>query len=232
MTYKYYFLLLHIFIFSHVLPAYAGTIIVFSGHSCSGKSTMARLLSKKINAECLCEPEESEWPLVARKWHDYYASTAMLAMRQFWIPLYIDAQKMRNAGNTVLIDTYFLKTVGYYIDKPGMEWLVPADDPYLPLLKQMYQIDEAQFPDADCVVLFDTSLQDWKKFLQSRGRQWDNNLGFDESFARSKEYVDAATIAHCQKYHIKLIHFKQEFGDPNVQAERLKEILIAEKVIE
>lgn len=192
---------------------------------------MARLISKKINAECLCEPEESEWPIVARKWHDYYASTAMLAMRQFWIPLYMDADKMRNSDSIVLIDTYFLKIVGYYIDKPGMEWLVPADDPYLSVLKQIYAIDEVQFPDADCVVLFDISLQDWKKFLQSRGRNWDNNPGFDESFARSKEYVDAATIAHCTKCNIKLIYFKQEFGDPDLQAERLKEILLAENII-
>lgn len=189
-----YIALLFFCLFS--IPAYAGKVIAFSGHSCSGKSTMARILSKKINAECLCEPEESEWPIVARKWHEYYASTAMLAMRQFWIPLYIDADKMRDVGNTVLIDTYFLKIVGDYIDKPGMEWLVPADDPYLSVLKQIYEIDETLFPDADCVILFNIRLQDWKKFLQSRGRQWDNNPGFDESFARSKEYVDAATIAH------------------------------------
>lgn len=224
-----YFILL--FFFVSKICADAGKIIVFSGHSCSGKSTMARLLAPKINAACLCEPEESEWPIVARNWHEYYASTAMLAMRQLWIPLYIDADTMRKMGNTVLIDTYFLKIVGYYIDKPGMEWLVPIDDPYLPLLKQIYTLDEAQFPDADCVVLFDISLDDWKKFLRARDRQWDNNPGFDASFSLSKEYVDAATIEHCKKYNIKLIHFKQEFGDPDVQAERLKEILIAEKVI-
>jgi deoxyadenosine/deoxycytidine kinase len=213
------------------LSANAGKIIVFSGHSCSGKSTMARLLSKKINAECLAEPEESEWPLVVRKWYEYYASTAMLAMRQFWIPLYVDANKLRNAGKTVCIDTYFLKTVGYYIDKPGMEWLVPANDPYLPLLRQMYELDEDNLPDADCVVLFDSSLQDWKQFLQARGRDWDANPGFAESFAVSKKYVDAATIAHCKKYNIKLIHFTHQFGDPDIQAERLKELLIAENVL-
>lgn len=33
------------------------------------------------------------------------------------------------------------------------------------------------------------------------------------------------------KYDIKLIHFKQEFGDSDLQAERLKDILIAENVI-
>ncbi len=213
------------------LNAQLGKVIIFSGHSCSGKSTMARLLAPKIDAECLCEPEESEWPVVARRWYDYHATTAMLARRQFWIPLFVNAGALRADGKTVLIDTYFLKIAGYYIDKPGMEWLVPVDDPYLSLLKQIHILDETQFCDADCVVLFDISLQDWKRFLKARGRNWDNNPGFDESFQISKRYVDQATIEHCTKFNIKLIHFKQEFGDPNVQAQRLKKLLIQENVI-
>jgi hypothetical protein len=80
------------------------------------------------------------------------------------------------------------------------------------------------------VILFDISLQDWKRFLQARGRNWDNNPGFDESFELSKRYVDQATIEHCKKFNIKLIHFKQEFGDPAIQAERLKELLILENI--
>jgi len=38
-------------------------------------------------------------------------------------------------------------------------------------------------------------------------------------------WVDDATIAHCQKYNIPVIHFKNEYGDIDLQAEKLKERL-------
>lgn len=202
-----------------------GKIIVFSGHSCSGKSTLARLVSQKMNAICKSEPEEDAWPTVAKNWYAYRATTAMMAMRQLWIELFVDADKLRQDGNMVIIDTYFLKTAGYYIDKSGMAWLVGQDDPYIALLKQLFELDEYMFPDANCVVLFDMSIEDWKLFLKSRGREWDNNPGFDESFALLKKYVDEATIAHCKKYNIPVIHFKNEYGDIDLQAEKLKKLL-------
>lgn len=217
-------------IFTCACLANPGKVIIFSGFSCTGKSTLARLVAQKISAIALCEPEESQWPLVARKWYEYRATTAMLAMRQLWIPLYVEADKLRTLGKNIVIDTYFLKTTGYYIDKPGMEWLVPTNDPYLSLLRQIFVKDQNCFPDADCVVLFDVSLEDWKKFLQSRGRQWDTNAGFDQSFAMSKHYVDEATVEHCKKNNIKLIRFKHEFGDPIAQAERLSKLLLSDRI--
>lgn len=217
------FVLINLFscavLFSH------GKIIVFSGHSCSGKSTLARLVAQKMNVICKSEPEEKDWPRVAKNWYGYRATTAMMAMRQLWIELFVDADILRQEGHTVIIDTYFLKTAGYYIDKPGMAWLIGPNDPYVLLLKQIFELDQYMFPDADCVVLFDISLDDWKLFLKSRGREWDNNPGFDESFLLLKKYVDDATIAHCQKYNIPVIHFKNEYGDIDLQAEKLKALL-------
>lgn len=205
----------------------SGKIIVFSGHSCSGKSTLARLVAQKMNVIYLGETEEKEWPHIAKHWYKYRATTAMMAMRQLWIPLFVDADILRAEGKTVILDTYFLKTSAYYIDKPGMAWLVGENDPYIPLLKQLFELDQSQFPDADCVVLFDMTLEDWKLFLKSRGREWDNNPGFDESFLLLKKYVDEATVAHCQKYNIPVIHFKNEYGDIDLQAEKLRELMIS-----
>lgn len=217
-------LFINFIFFSLVLPQ--GKIIIFSGHSCSGKSTLARLVSQKMGAICKSEPEEEAWPRVAKNWYRYRATTAMMAMRQLWIELYVDADALRKQDNTVIIDTYFLKTTSYYIDKPGMAWLVGENDPYIALLKQLCELDEYMFPDADCVVLFDMSIEDWKLFLKSRGREWDNNPGFDESFVLLKKYVDDATIAHCQKYNIPMIHFKNEYGDIDLQAKTLSELLL------
>jgi hypothetical protein len=171
------------------------------------------------------------WSLVAQKWNEYSPSAALLAMRNIWIPMFIDADKLRTQGTSSIIDTYFLKIDGYYIGKPDMDWLVPSDDPYIDPLKQIFLIDQMHFPDVDCVILFDISFDDWKQFLQSRHRQWDTDIELAKTFEPNKKYITAATVEHCKKYKIKLIHFTQTFGDPKVQAERLKDLLIQEKII-
>lgn len=206
-------------------------IIAFAGNSCTGKSTMARLLAPHVQAQCFIEPEEMRWSLVAQKWNEYSPSAALLAMRNIWIPMFIDADKLRKQGTSSVIDTYFLKIDGYYIGKPDMDWLVPSDDPYIDPLKQIFLIDQMHFPDADCVILFDISFDDWKQFVQSRHRQWDADVELAKTYEPNKKYITEATVEHCKKFNIKLIHFTQTFGDPKMQAERLKELLIQEKII-
>lgn len=206
-------------------------IIAFSGHSCTGKSTMARLLAPSINAHCFVEPEEMRWALVARKWNQYSPSAALLAMRNIWIPMYIDADSMRNQGTSSVIDNSFLKIDGYYLGKPGMEWLVPPTDPYMAPLQQIFSIDEGHFPNADCIILFDISFADWNKFAQTRRRQWDVDIELEKTFEPNKKYITEATVDHCEKHNIKLLHFTQTFGDPQVQVEKLKELLVQEKII-
>src|SRR5581483_2191047 len=142
-----------------------GKMIAFAGISGSGKSTIARLLAEKINACAVCEPEACAWPAVVTEREKYGAATAMLAFRQLWAQQYIDADYLRQADKVVFVDTYFFKIYGYYLDKPGMEWLVPSQDSYMSFLLQLNYLDQQHFPNADCVVLFDVTLEDWKLFL-------------------------------------------------------------------
>lgn len=214
-----------------LLNANNGKIIAFSGLSGSGKSTMARILAKEIDASVyIGEPEEDEWSEIIKRRDFYSPSFAMLEFRQMWAKIYLDANTL-SKEKIVFIDTYFFKIFGYYLDKPGMEWLVPPQDPYLPILLQINKLDQSIFPDAQYVVLFDIDIEDWKLFLKSRGRNWDKLSGFAESYELNKKYIADATIEHCNKNSIKVIHFKQQFGDPYIQAEKLKNILINEKVI-
>lgn len=209
----------------------AGKTIAFSGISGCGKSTMARLLPQKINAICLAEPEEAQWPQVIIQREVYGASAALFALRQLWLPLFIDAAALRKAGNLVCIDTYFLKITGYYLDKPGMEWLMPAHDLYLPLLKQLFLLDQKHVPDVDCVVLFDVSFDEWKLFLKARGRNWDTDTNFCNSYTRTREYVRDATIEHCNTYGIRLLYFDHSFGNPQLQVERFYRMLCDKNII-
>lgn len=206
-------------------------IIAFAGNSCTGKSTMARLLAPHVQAHVFIEPEEMRWSLVSQKWNKYSQSAALLAMRNIWIPMFIDADRLRKQGTSSILDTYFLKLDGYYIGKPGMEWLVPANDPYIQPLKQIFSIDETYLPDVDYVVLFDISFENWEKFVKTRHREWDKEVDLAKTYEPNKKYITQAVNEHCKKFNIKLIHFTQVFGDPNIQAERLKELLVKEKII-
>lgn len=225
------YILIFLFFLNHINANNSGKIIAFSGLSGSGKSTMAKILSEKIKAEYVGEPEENEWPEIIIRRDFYGPALAMLEFRQMWAKIYLDAKHLAQE-KIVFVDTYFFKIFGYYLNKPGMEWLVPPQDPYLPILLQINQLDESIFPDADYVVLFDIELDDWKLFLKSRGRNWDQLPGFDESYELNRKYINDATTEHCRKYSIKLINFKQQFGNPDIQAEKLKNLLISEGILE
>src|SRR5438105_4288316 len=120
----------------------AGKVIAFSGISGSGKSTLAQLISQKLSAQCVVEPEESEWPAIIKNRDLYGHATAMLAFRQLWAQQFVDAHTLSQTHNLVFIDTYFFKINGYYLNKPGMAWLVPCDDPYMSLLIKLNELDQ------------------------------------------------------------------------------------------
>ncbi len=206
-------------------------IIAFAGLSGCGKSTMARLLAEKNIATAVIEPEEDQFHILIQKRDIYGYSSGMLAFRQMWLEMFMNAHQLKIAGDTVILDGYFFKIYGYYLGKPGLEWLLAPNDPYLPLLKELNVLDEQYIPDADCVILFDISLEDWKKCLHSRGRDWDKQPGFEESYAITKRYIDQATIDHCKRYNIRLVIFEHYFGDINEQAQRLISLLQENNII-
>ena len=200
-------------------------IVAFSGISGSGKSTMARLLAQRINAQAFIEPEEREWPLVVRKRDTYGAATALLALRQGWITQYVQADQARSQGQLALIDTYYFKTTSYYLDKPGMDWLMPTNDPYCPLIKNMFALDRTEYPDADRVVLFDIAFSDWQQLLKARGRAWDTPPGLYDLYVLTSTYIAQATEQHCAARGIPMLHFKQKCGNPDEQAVLLEQLV-------
>ena len=119
-----------------------GPIIAFSGLSGSGKSTIAKIISRNMNSFCLSEPEECDWPAIITDRAAYGPAMAMLEFRQIWAKMFLDAARSSKDGRMVFIDTYFFKIFGYYLDKVGMEWLVPRNDPYLRILLQLNQFDQ------------------------------------------------------------------------------------------
>lgn len=207
-----------------------GQVIAFAGLSGSGKTTMAKKLETLCTCNILIEPEESEWPDIINK--EVFGYFAMwLGFRQIWLPMQIEAQNLKKNNQTVILDSFFIKIIGYELGKPGMNWLFPKDDPYFAVYRQICQLDIQCLPDPDCIVLFDVSQEDWLKLLSSRNREWDKTAGFIESYSITKSAIQEAVLQLCEERNIRLIHFQMEFGDPLKQAQRLKSIMIEEKII-
>ncbi len=178
----------------------------------------------------LVEPEESEWPDVILKKDIFGHFTMWMAFRQLWLPQQFEAQVLKNENKVVVLDSYFIKIIGYELDKPEMEWLFPKEDPYFSLYHQICKLDIQHLPDPDCIVLFDVTYSNWLKFLESRNRDWDKTAGFVESYCQKRLAIQEAVQQLCEERNIRLIHFQHEFGNISEQAERLKNILISENI--
>ena len=109
-----------------------------------------------------------------------------MGFRQLWLPLQYQAQKLKNQNRFVILDSYFIKIIGYELSEPGCQWLFPKDDAYFHLYQQICQLDIEYLPIPDYIVLFDVSLEDWIKFLNSRNRSWDKTVGFVEIYESTK----------------------------------------------
>lgn len=209
-----------------------GVVIAFAGLSGSGKTTMAKTLSALHPYHCLIEPEESDWPDVIRR-RDVFDNFAMwMGFRQLWLPFQYEAQRLRNLNQIAILDSYFIKIIGYELDEEGLEWLFLKDDPYYAVYRQICQLDIEHLPDPDCIILFDIPYHTWIKLLASRTRDWDKTPGFLESYQQTRDAIEKAVKRLCYERNIKLIRFQPEFGDLIEQATRLHALLIKEKILQ
>lgn len=208
-----------------------GKMIAFIGISGSGKSTLSRELGKLINAKTFLEPEEKDWPNEVRKSYLYGEFSALSSLRNLRIQNLYDADNYRKQGLVTIVDSYYDKITHYYLEKPGMEWLISPKDPYFPVAQMLMKIDEETLPNADCIVFLDIDLEIWKKFITRRNRDRDSIDGFQESVFAYRRYVEDATHILSKKHGIKVIRFRPSMDEISVQALRLKQILIDENIL-
>ncbi len=208
-----------------------GVIVAFAGLSGSGKTTTAKELALLYPYKCLIEPEESEWPDVIKERESFGDFTMWMGFRELWLPLQFEAQNLKKQKQTVFLDSYFIKIIGYELDEIGMEWLFPKEDPYYPSFYQICQLDIKHLPDPDCIVLFDISYELWLQLLATRNREWDKTPGFLESYQQTKDAIEHSVQKLCNARNIKLIYFKPELGDISKQAIRLHELLVEAQIL-
>jgi hypothetical protein len=136
----------------------------------------------------------------------------------------LEAQKLSENGETVLIDTYYDKLLHYYLDKYCMRWLISPSDLYFEPMKKIAEIDNKVLPDADIIVFFEVNYQDWLENLQSRNREVDHSEDFMKNFETQK-FLREAVQKYCEEKGTELVIFHPGNNSVQDSALKLKELL-------
>ena len=136
----------------------------------------------------------------------------------------IEAERLSDEGEIVLIDTYYDKLLHYYIDKYCMRWLLSPSDRYFPVMKQIAEIDKDVLPNADIIIFFEVDKENWLNFLKSRNRLTDNDKEFLKNFETQKFLLEA-TKRLCEEKGIELIIFPRDASSIEESVLKLKNLL-------
>lgn len=199
-------------------------LIVFVGIPGSGKSSIVKELATLLKVKCFVEPEEEKWADAAKDWKTYGSFSMLMWFRSIRAPMLIEAERLSEEGEIVLIDTYYDKLLHYYIDKHCMRWLLSPSDRYFPVMKQIAEIDKDVLPDADIIIFFEIDKEDWLNFLKSRNRLTDNDEGFLKNFETQKFLLEG-TKKLCEEKGIELIIFPRDASSVEDSALKLKNLL-------
>jgi deoxyadenosine/deoxycytidine kinase len=196
-----------------------GKIIAITGGPRTGKSTLVKLLSKKLSAVPFLEGEEKDFP--TRVIDDIKNGERILELilyfRNKLAKEYLEALKLKSEGKTVVLDTFWA-TNDVYID----EWV--ADQFEKEILRELGRIDRKIFPWPDVVISLSSDKDTIKKFVIAGGREFETSDDF------LQKQVDL-NIAH-NKYFRNLdkpnIYFidvsKNDFQDEKIIDELMNKI--------
>jgi hypothetical protein len=191
----------------------------------AGKSTMAKALAELLGGAVLLEPEESEWPEFVRRPHPNGDFTRLSWFRSQRVPLCYEADELRARGKTAVLDSYYDKWCEGWLGKPGFEWLISPEDPYMPLARSMANLDRRILPAADAVVLLEIDRELWLEQLEARGRSIDHDGAFVQSHHGQGHIVEAA-VERCQEDGTTLVRYRRERLSPREEALQIREALV------
>lgn len=208
-----------------------GALIAFMGIPGCGKSTTAKALSALIpQSRLFPEPQDREWPPAVIGRHRFGYFTAITWFRSMRVPLLYMADETRSSGGITIVDSYYDKLIADYIEHPDMRWLMPPDDAYFSVLKQMAMLDRTLLPDADWVVFLRVHLDGWRQLLSTRHREMDAEDLFLKSFPTQDVFLSTAH-SYAQRACAHLLVHDQQPGTPGATATALYERLKARGLI-
>lgn len=207
-----------------------GKIIAFVGLPASGKSSIVKEMSQILTIRTFLEPEESLWPdaVLKRDLSGYF--TAISWFRSIRVPQLYLADKLRQAGETIVLDSYYDKLISQYLGKPGMEWLINPEDNYYKVVKSISELDFDLLPNVDCIVFLQIDFDVWMHLVNKRNRVLDNDILFRKSFNTQAYFLDAV-YHYARLSGAKVVIHQQANTSPKIEALKVCEILRREKII-
>ncbi len=145
-----------------------GKIIAITGGPRTGKSTLVKLLAKKLSAKSFLEGEEKDFP--PRIWEDIQTGSRMLELlvwfRNKGVKDYLEAMKIKENGGVVILDAFWA-TNDVYVD----EWI--SDQLEKDIMKDLAKTDYATLPWPDLVISLYSNKEKIKEFESLGGRKFE-----------------------------------------------------------
>ncbi|MEO1419989.1 MAG: AAA family ATPase [Pseudomonadota bacterium] len=202
----------------------SGKLIAFMGLPCSGKSTVAKCLAPLMGATVYHEPAPEVWPAEMVNDRDVVCATSMTWARAMRLPQLYLAVADRANGAVAIVDSYVDKLLLLYIKHPSMGGVLPFEDPYRHVIRQMAELDFEHLPDADIVVFMKVSRRAWSAFQKGQGRPA-FDARFQESFDVQKTML-AGTRYWADRVGASLIvHEQEDVSSPSMAAEAILKVL-------
>jgi len=152
------------------MPSQKGAIIVITGGSGLGKSTLTKLLAEHFDAEYILEGEEKDFP--ARVIEGFKKDDRELELGMFFrnkrIQDYLTAMDLKSQGQVVFLDTFWMTNDIY-------TQVCIMDDFEKQLMQEVAQLDKKTYPLPDCLICLSANDQTILDFVAKRGRSYENN---------------------------------------------------------
>jgi len=201
-----------------------GRLIAAFGIPGSGKSTTTKNIGKILGIKTYHEPEADKWAKAVEMRDKIGNFTAIMWFRSMRVPDLHQADFERRKGETVMVDSYYDKLFFDYHDKEGIEWLFDQSDEYFDEMVRISKKDRQLLADADILIFFKLDEQMWKKFIDHRSRDMDQQAEFRKSFRLQEVFLEVAR-AYAASTGCKLIIHEQTFGSAEKEAEKITKLI-------
>lgn len=175
-----------------------GKIIVVTGGPRTGKSTLVKLLSQKLQGKPFLEGEEEDFP--KRILEDIALNKRILELivwfRNKYVKDYLDALEIKRNGGTAVLDTFWL-TNDVYID----EWVIDVFEKKI--LKDLIAVDCELLPWPDLVLSLYANKDKVREISIAGGRKYELN----ENFLKKQVDLNTAHEEYFRKINKPNIHF-------------------------
>ena len=150
-----------------------GKIIAISGGPRTGKSTLVKFLSEKLDATPFFEGEEKDFP--PRVLEDIKSGNRVLELilwfRNKLVKEYMQALELKKKGKIVILDTFWA-TNDVYVD----EWV--SDEFEKDSLMELAKLDYELLPWPDLVIALNASNESIRDFAIKGGRTFEQTEEF------------------------------------------------------